>query len=366
MVAAQGFSAEAQAGLRAVSGGDESPVGQAIRAGTILWIRTPAEFRAKYPRIYDRVDSKGETLAWAAIALRHRDENVGALLLVFSTATAVGVTDQVFTALLAGATADALHRAGDFDDEREARRDAEQLAQTRAEVLGVVAHDLRNPLSLIGASNQFLLEESLTPERRELLLKTNVRAVHRMNRLIGDLLDATRLEAGHLKLACRDIDARDVVHQVIESCRAAADQHNVTLTALVPDKQAIILADEDRLVQALGNLVGNALKFTGASGRVEISLAPAESEVLFLVRDTGPGIPAESLPRIFERFWQARDGDRRGIGLGLAITKGIIEAHGGRIWVESTPGAGSIFSFAIPTGADSPRQRESRSLAAAT
>ena len=231
--------------------------------------------------------------------------------------------------------------------ERTADR-ATKLAKTRADVLGIVAHDLRNPLSSIGSATQFMLETPLPAEDRERLLRVALRGVRRMNRLIGDLLDATRLEAGHLRLAYADVDVGDLLHQAMETCRPAADEHKIALVVHVPDGPTTIRADEDRLLQVLANLIGNAVKFTPPGGRVDVTATRTGPDVVFQVSDDGPGIPADVQPMLFERFWQARDGDHRGVGLGLAIAKGIVEAHGGRIWVESAPGAGSTFSFTIP------------------
>ena len=117
---------------------------------------------------------------------------------------------------------------------------------------------------------------------------------------------------------------------------------------IAPEQEQLVCVDQGRVLQALGNLIGNALKFTGEGGRVTVSARPADEEVVLSVEDTGPGITLEQQTHLFDRFWQARDGDRRGVGLGLTITKQIVEAHGGRIWIESTPGAGSTFSFALP------------------
>lgn len=223
------------------------------------------------------------------------------------------------------------------------------LAQARADVLSVVAHDLRNPLSLIASSASLQLEvDDLPSDRRRKLLELTQRAVRQMNRLIADLLDATRLQAGRLTLDLRDVDARLLVREAGETLRLAAEEKRIELRADPPDQKSIVHADEGRLLQAIGNLVANALKFTATGGRVVLSARPHGVEMVFSVAANGPGIPAEHLDHLFDRFWQARNGDRRGVGLGLAITKGIVEAHGGRVWVESAVGMGSTFSFALP------------------
>ena len=124
----------------------------------------------------------------------------------------------------------------------------------------------------------------------------------------------------------------------------------ISLVGTAPPEGLSARADEFRLSQAMGNLLGNAIKFTPEGGEVTFSARHDGTSVLFEVSDTGPGIPPEQVTHLFEQFWQARKNDKRGVGLGLTIAKGIVEAHGGRIWVNSAPGEGSTFAFAIPAG----------------
>jgi signal transduction histidine kinase len=215
-------------------------------------------------------------------------------------------------------------------------------------VLAIVAHDLRNPLNLIGSSSQLLTELEPAPEQRRRLHGVLQRAVRQMNRLIGDLLDATRLQAGRLTLDLSEVDVGGIVREAEEMFVHAAAEQRIHLKAAAPGHECRVRADSGRVLQALGNLIGNALKFTGAGGTVTFTADCTRDEVVFRVVDTGPGIAEDQQARLFDSFWQARNGDRRGVGLGLAITKGIVDAHGGRIWVDSAPGAGSTFSFAIP------------------
>jgi signal transduction histidine kinase len=336
---------------------DAAPLTLAVTTGAPVWLRSLEEYRTRFPWAYERFDAVGATKAQAAVPLRHGEEIVGALALSFAEPCALDAADQAFTLLLAQAAADALVRARSYDAERAARREAETQARARADVLGIVAHDLRNPLNLIGSSSQLLVELDLPSVERRKMLEVMQRAVRHMNRLIGDLLDATRLQAGRLTLDFSEVDVREIVREAEEMFRHTAEERHVRLHALSPKHECVARADAGRVLQAVGNLISNALKFTAAGGRVTLSARCAGEELVFRVADTGPGIPADDQPHLFDRFWQARDGDRRGVGLGLAITKGIIDAHGGRIWVESTPGVGSIFSFALPVGADGNRDR---------
>jgi signal transduction histidine kinase len=235
-----------------------------------------------------------------------------------------------------------------YDAEREKRHVAELLAHTREEVLGVVAHDLRNPLSLIITSTDLVLEESLDSNRRRELLGVTLRAGKQMNRLIGDLLDTVRLQAGKFTLDLEDVAVFMIFRQTEETFRPLAQNRKIQLEAIPPEDGIAVRADPLRVSQVMGNIVGNAIKFTPEEGRITIRSVAEGNHVAFHVTDTGPGIPQADMAHLFENFWQARSNDRRGVGLGLAIAKGVVEAHGGRIWCESRPGAGSTFSFTLP------------------
>ena len=329
---------------------DPSPLTQAVKTGKPVWLASAQELHARFPRLFQGDHSINPAQAIVAVPLLHREELVGALELSFTDSNARGATDESFTLLLAQATADALSRAQKYDAELVARRDAESRAKDRADVLGIVAHDLRNLLNVISSSSSLLAEfGSVKPEQQRRMVEVIQRAVRQMNRLVGDLLDAARLQAGHLTLELKHLDARCIVHAVAEMCHEVARTRRIDLHVTVPQTECPVQADEGRILQALGNLLGNALKFTEPGGQVVMAVSTVGKEVLFSVADTGPGIPQDQCAHLFDRFWQARNGDTRGVGLGLAIAKGIIDAHGGRIWVESTPGAGSTFFFALKT-----------------
>jgi signal transduction histidine kinase len=227
---------------------------------------------------------------------------------------------------------------------------AQAAAQAREDVLGVVAHDLRNPLNVVTMTTQLFLEAEPSAEHRAKLLGAMQRAARQMNRLINDLLEVVRLESGRLGLKLQDTQACDILMQAKELCEQNAAESAVTLEARVGDTGLRVRADAERVLQVLGNLVGNAVKFAGRGGHVTLGAAPAARQVVFSVADTGPGIPPEAVARLFDRFWQART-DRRGVGLGLTIARGIVEAHGGRIWVESRVGDGATFYFTLPAAA---------------
>jgi signal transduction histidine kinase len=240
-----------------------------------------------------------------------------------------------------------------YDAERERRHVAELVAKAREEVLGIVAHDLRNPLGLIVSSTDLLLHEDLERPRQREMLEVALRAGRQMNRLIGDLLDTVRLNSGKLALDVEDVPVAKVFDQAEEMYTPLAQRRHVRLEAVYPKDGVAVRADPLRVSQILGNILGNALKFTPEQGRVTMSAAANDNHVAFHISDTGPGIAASDIDHLFDNFWQAQRNDHRGVGLGLAIAKGVVEAHGGRIWCESVLGQGSTFSFTLPRAHES-------------
>jgi PAS domain S-box-containing protein len=226
-----------------------------------------------------------------------------------------------------------------------------RAVRARDEMLGVVSHDLRSPLQGIELAARQISSRARQEECPE-WLQTSVERILRssrtMRRLIEDLLDIVSIEEGRLSIQRGTVDPTALVQEAAESLRAQAEDRQIRLEAGAGPGLPSISGDHDRLLQVLTNLIGNALKFTPAGGRVSVRAAAWEGEVVFSVTDTGKGIPEEQRQYLFDRFWQADSADRRGRGLGLAIAKGIVEAHGGRIWIGSEVGRGSTFSFTVP------------------
>lgn len=323
------------------------PVVRAVREGKMVSIESAEEFRKTYGGVYPGLEELADMQTYLATPLIHAGETVGSLSLHFREAAAVGASDRAFTLLLAQTAAAALHRARSYDAEREKRRDAEVLARAREDVLGVVAHDLRNPLNLIQMTAELMLDEELPRPRRGEMLGIAIRAAKEMNRLIEDLLDTVRLQAGRLSLDFEDVSVDEIIRQAEVTFRPVADRRRVHFEAAALDG-VTVRADPTRVSQIVGNLLGNAIKFTPEQGSVKLLATPQDTQVLFQVTDDGPGIPADHMSHIFDSFWQARKSDRRGVGLGLAIAKTLVEAQGGKIWVESKVDHGSTFSFSLP------------------
>jgi PAS domain S-box-containing protein len=237
-------------------------------------------------------------------------------------------------------------------------QDAQDAIRARDEILGVVSHDLKNPLNVIQLTTSFLLEQA-EDRRSDNVQKLALiqRASGQMNQMVQDLLDISSLEAGRFLLAPVDQDVTSMVAEAKALLRPIAEQKSVSFECSVEEHLTTLRIDTHRMLRVISNLVGNAIKFTPAGGTVTLTAERAGDEVRFTVVDTGPGIPAEHLSHVFDRYWQARAGDRRGAGLGLAIAKGVVEAHGGRIWAESPSGGGAVFVFTVPSipPAENPR-----------
>jgi len=231
------------------------------------------------------------------------------------------------------------------------RAHSDDALATRDAFLGVVSHDLRNMLSaMIGFAA--LIAKTLPREdhaERILALTVSIqRSGARMNRLIGDLVDVASIEAGALAVAREVGDPAYVVAEAVDAFQAQASTRGVSLVAEITPEPVLVAFDPARILQVLTNLLSNAIKFTPANGKVVVSLARVGAEVVIAVSDTGPGVPSDQLEAVFARFVQVTKNDRRGVGLGLYISRSIVQGHGGRIWAENRIGTGSTFSFTIP------------------
>jgi signal transduction histidine kinase len=264
----------------------------------------------------------------------------GSLLAVLlSGVLALGVTDMVRRVVMNEVGRVTLDQMYD---------DAQKIIDARQEILGIVAHDLRNPLNTIHMATSLLLEEPGLEKPRISQLRIIQRSGERMNRLIQDLLSVTAIEAGRLSIAPRKVSVHDLFHEASEMLEPIVREKSITFTVVAPDDLPAVRADSARVLQVLSNLVGNAVKFTPPGGTITLAALRSDGPVQCSVSDTGPGIPPAHIPRLFGKFWQAKRGDGRGVGLGLAIARGIVEAHGGTIEVESELGRGSVFTFALP------------------
>ena len=226
------------------------------------------------------------------------------------------------------------------------------LSQARKETVEVVSHDLKSPLGSIRMCVELMIEDTAgVPQFTG--FQEDLQLIHRsaisMENLIKDLLDHSKIEAGQLVLEKSDCDLIALTRELVKRFEPQARAKNLKLSAQYQTAQMRSHCDTGRIEQVLSNLLSNAIKFTPPEGEVIIVIrSQGDNEVLVSVTDNGPGIEAQQLPHIFERFWQVRETSKQGTGLGLAIAKAIVDAHKGRIWVESTPAKGSVFYFTLP------------------
>jgi PAS domain S-box-containing protein len=301
------------------------------------WLEVNAE-----PEVIPHWRAMGATSA-LILPLHAGGETLGALTLIRAGTSAfdaehIALADK-YAAVAATAAANARLYAA-----------ARRANEARDEVLGVVSHDLRNPISAIAMCARSLRENPPADEAgRAKLLATIEESTEWVNRLIQDLLDVANIERGRLSLEVGVHQPAELARLTLRMFDVEAREHGILLGATVPPSVPPVAVDGARIVQVLGNLVRNAIKFTPRGGSVTIGAEAHDSSVVFSVTDTGAGISSDRQAKVFERYWQSSHGARvRGSGLGLSIAKGIVDAHGGRIGVESEVGKGSIFSFTVP------------------
>ena len=285
--------------------------------------------------------SRGETLGMLTLVSASGDRNYGDDDLELAT--------------------DLARRAALAVDNARLYQQAQLATRARDDVLGIVSHDLRNPLNTINMAATFLLDvigpagltiASATPDAPPMSVppKLNiiVRAVKRANSLIEDLLDVTRIDSKRLAVDTAMVDGESLLDEALVDAASLNTGGAIKVTHSWDGEAARVSADRGRIFQVFSNLVGNAIKFTPKGGNIDVRGRISGADAVFTIADTGAGIPPENLPHLFDRFWQARETRRAGAGLGLYIAKGIVEAHGGRLWVESKLGVGTTFSFTLP------------------
>lgn len=231
------------------------------------------------------------------------------------------------------------------------RARSDDALANRDNFLGLVSHDLRNLLSGIVLAAELLSAKALENEDGRQTLEATARIQRyaaRMNRLIGDLVDVASIDAGKLAVTPAPGDAAALIVEAVDTFQAAASAKGISLQTEMAESPLPAELDHDRMLQVLANTIANAIKFTSQGGSIRVRGERDGDELRFSVSDTGSGIPGNMLEAIFERFWQVGKNDRRGVGLGLYISRCIVEAHGGRIWAESRLGEGTCIFFTLP------------------
>lgn len=264
-------------------------------------------------------------------------------------------TDRNLTDERTQADAETLAAANMLLVEKELHVATQAALTTRDEFLAIVSHDLKNPIGAISMATELIRQRPLydTDEETREYIDMIDRNASEALRLISDLLDMERIAAGKLNLQIEVHDIAEIIQHTIKTFESFALAKRISLTTNFHDQSIFANCDRDRLSQTLANLIGNAIKFTPIDGTITIEGHKIKDEVKIIVTDTGPGIAENMLHAIFERFWQIGKHDRRGLGLGLYISKMIMETHGGRIWVESKLGDGSKFHVTLPAAQNS-------------
>jgi signal transduction histidine kinase len=245
----------------------------------------------------------------------------------------------------------AAERAETDEDLSRERERADVAVDTRDEFLGIVSHDLRNMLGAMVGYAALIVQAEALPAHGEMVVayaERIRRSGGRMNRLIGDLADLASIRAGSLAVTPEIGDPTAIVTEAVDTFRAKALAGGVSLVADLAPSLPLAAFDSARILQVLANLLSNAIKFTSPEGQVTVRTERAGDDICFSVSDTGIGVPPDQLEAVFERYVQVAKDDRRGVGLGLYISRRIVYGHGGRIWAESTLGQGSVFHFTLP------------------
>jgi len=236
-----------------------------------------------------------------------------------------------------------------LDQRTQALSSANEARDVKDEFLAMVSHDLRNPLNAIALNTQLLERLVSSGDPRLVRISRSLESsIVQMQRIISDLLDVAAIEAGKLSVQLETGDARTPIEEAVESSRSISAEKSITLDAGIGPDPLPASFDPGRIVQVLENLIHNALKFTPSGGRISVEGRRTDHVVEIRVRDTGPGLQPEEISVIFDRFRQVEKRGRKALGLGLYISRSIIESHGGRIWAESVPGEGSTFLFTLP------------------
>jgi signal transduction histidine kinase len=338
----------------------DAPLPKAVRDSEPIFIDSLAMFEQQFPASFLRIR---ETIpspdpAYANLPVIGNGRPVGGMAVTYERAEELDANERAFLTILASQCGSALARiqvaselARAYREEQQAHQLALEATRAREEILSVVSHDLRNPLGTILMGAAALLQNSDPDDAKLQRVRVVAERIHRqserMARLIEDLVDFAGIQAGKLTIECAPCAPEAIISYAAELFAPIASERLLVFEALAAPGLPRLACDFERAVQVLSNLIGNAIKVTPRNGTIAIGARDERGETVFFVRDTGPGIDADELPLIFERYWRSKKTTYKGAGLGLSIAKGIVDAHEGRIWAERSSEPGIAFCFTL-------------------
>lgn len=342
----------------------DTPIAHVLHTGTPVYLDSMEAYRAQFPASYARTRAifASEEEALVVLPLVTKDVTHGVLALTFESAMQLHSNDRTFLSILARQCAVAMERVRLAGAERETRRLAEtardqarDAIHARDEILSVVSHDLRNPLGTILMGASTLLTPPAPDDKKGQRVFTAAERIHRqaerMARRIDDLVDFAGIQSGAIEIDRQAHPPAGLVEKARAQFGPIASERGLVFETSIGEALPPVHCDAQRALQVFSSLVTNALKVTPRGGCIAIGARPENDEIVFFVRDGGPGIDADELPILFEQYWRSKHQTYKGAGLGLSIARGIVDAHGGRIWAENATGAGSTFYFSF----DAPR-----------
>jgi signal transduction histidine kinase/CheY-like chemotaxis protein len=342
LVRAHGYPTDVARALSRLPVDGLLPPAEVYRTGVAQWLEDARALHAGDPHLAPGGDELGSG-ALACVPLMADQCPLGVVVFCFASPRGFDGEQRAFIETLVNHATRAIERADLFEK-------VERSVQAREDILGIVAHDLRTPLAVISMTAAEMHDTAFVDERRRKDAARILRNTRRMEHLIRDLLDFSQIEAARLAVERAPHRLEDILRQAVETAQAMALAQTIEIELADEVGFPMLLCDRERTLQVLGNLLGNAIKFTPPGGRVLVGAMVREREVIVSVADNGCGIPEHEIPNLFERYWQSkRRADRhQGVGLGLFIAKALVEAQGGGIWVDSELGHGSCFSFSLP------------------
>jgi signal transduction histidine kinase len=350
-LASHGYPAEHTAYMRdhPITPSPESVVGRAVLESKVIHI---TDFKKEPGLTYLQAPGVEWVGAGLGVPLFREGRPIGTLLLMKTTIGPFTDKQIELATTYADQAVIAIENVRLFDEIQQKSRELEEASKHKSQFLANMSHELRTPLNAIIGYTELIIDGIYgeTPEKALAVLKRVESNGRHLLGLINDVLDFSKIEAGQLKLALAEYSMKDVVYKVYSAVEPLAVKKKLSFKIDVPPDLPAGHGDEQKMTQVLLNLVGNAIKFTD-SGEVAVKVAPANGTFSVAVRDTGPGIDPANQEKLFEEFQQADNSITKakgGTGLGLAISRRIIEMHGGRLWVDSSPGKGAVFTFEVP------------------